>query len=151
MPYNELTEIQRGFLDALREYGNVKDALKHSKMSKQNLYSALRQGKTVFWKEFQKAQRTLEDQLEYSKLSNLESLREIRDLAMSTQDFDMAMKAMKMINDMKGHNAPVKKEVNETKVLIEAKSNDAGVIDMTKPVKRIEDAYDDVDYEDIDG
>ena len=144
-----LTDIQTGFIESLKEYGNVKDALKHSDMSRENLYYSLRNGKTLFWREFQKAAKTLEKDLQYSKLSNLESLRVIRDTCMENGDFDKAMKAIEAINKMAGHFAPAKKEVNNTNVSIQAKIGDNGLIDMTKPNKQISDG-EDTEYEDID-
>lgn len=133
-----LTTNQEGFLESLRQYGNVPDALKHSSMSRENLMMSLRNGRTKFYNEFQKAAKTLEKDLQYSKLSNLESLRIIRDTCMDKEDYTGAMKAIEAINKMAGHFAPTKKEVNTTNLSIEAKVGDDGKIDMTKPVKSVD-------------
>lgn len=144
-----LTKIQEGFLEKLKEYGNVKDAIAHSDMSRENLFYSLRKGRTKFYLEFQKAAQTLEKDLQYSKLSNLESLRVIRDSAMENGEWDTAMKAIDAINKMAGHFAPAKKEVNNTNVSIQAKIGADGKIDMTKPKPQLEDGMD-IEYTEVD-
>ena len=80
-----------------------------------------------------------ERKLEYTKGMNLDTLGSIRDSAFENGDFKTAMEAIKIMNDMKGHKAPVK--VQQTKIDVKA------TIDLTASIDDDNDGFIDVDYE----
>ena len=79
-----------------------------------------------------KALRDYQDELLHSlsvsKAGNLEVAITLRDNAMAENDIKNALAAVKLINDMQGHNAPAKK--------ITTKINVDTVIDLTKEATR---------------
>jgi hypothetical protein len=140
----KLTPLQETFINEVRKKG-LSEA---SSIARELNYTSYHRDKatigTAFYHKLHNLAAEIEADIAVSKGMNLDRLIFIRDNALDSGDFKTAMEAIKIINDMSGHKAPVK--VQQTKVDIKA------TIDLTRPVEDGESqAYLDIDYTEEDG
>jgi hypothetical protein len=141
-----LTPLQEKFIREVKKQGLSRASKVAKEIGYSNYYRDRNTIGTAFYHKLHSVANEIEADIAVSKGMNLERLVEIRDRALENDDFKTAMEAIKIINDMAGHKAPVK--VQKTKIDIKAS------IDLTRPVDE-EDGpkYIDIDYsdEEVDG
>lgn len=134
----ELTELQSTFIERVQREGVYSAARIAREMNYKSYYRDKANEGTAFHRALMDLSTASERKLEYTKGMNLDTLGSIRDAAFEAGDYKMAMEAIKIINDMKGHKAPVK--VQQTKIDVKA------TIDLTASMDD-NDGYIDVGYE----
>lgn len=139
----KLTPLQESFITEVRKRG-LGDA---SKIAKELNYTSYYRDKanvgTAFYYKLHNLAAEIEADIAVSKGMNLERLIQIRDKTLDEGDFKTAMEAIKIINDMAGHKAPVK--VQQTKIDIKAS------IDLTKQPEEDNSGFIDIGYsEDVE-
>jgi len=137
---SELTDLQRTFIERVQNEGLYSAARIAREMNYKSYYRDKANEGTAFHRALMDMSTASERKLEYTKGMNLDTLGHIRDSAFESGDFKMAMEAIKIMNDMKGHKAPVK--VQQTKIDVRA------TIDLTASIDEDNDGFIDVDYED---
>jgi len=135
---SELTELQGTFIERVKEEGLYSAARIAREMNYKSYYRDKANEGTAFHRALLDMSTASERKLEYTKGMNLDTLGHIRDAAFDAGDFKVAMDAIKIMNDMKGHKAPVK--VHQTKIDVKA------TIDLTASIDD-NDGYIDVGYE----
>ena len=135
---SELTDLQSTFIERVKEEGMRASARIARELNYKSFYRDRANEGTAFYRALWELSTASERKLEYSKGMNLETLGHIRDTAFETGDYKMAMEAIKIINDMKGHKAPTK--VQQTKIDVKA------TIDLTASMDE-DSGFIDVDYE----
>lgn len=134
---SELTELQQTFIERVKAEGIYSAARIARELNYKSYYRDKANEGTAFHRTLMEMSTASEKKLEYTKGMNLDTLGHIRDAAFEAGDFKMAMEAIKIINDMKGHKAPVK--VHQTKIDVKA------TIDLTASVDE-DNGFIDVDY-----
>ena len=133
---SELSGLQTEFIKRVSEEGLDKAASISRELGFSSYYRDRQNVGTAFHTELMKMVDMEQKSIEAAKGMNLNKLVAIRDMAMSSGDIKFALEAIKIINNMQGHNAA--KEVKKTKLDITA------TIDLSAPVE------DDAGYIDID-
>ena len=137
-PGSELTELQREFLERIKDEGIESGSKISRELGYTNYYRDRRTEGTAFYREMMKFVESESKSIEAAKGTNLTKLITIRDTALVNGDVKMAMEAIKIINDMQGYKAPTK--VQQTKIDVKA------TIDLTSSAEEDED----IDYIDLD-
>ena len=137
-PASELTELQREFLERIKDEGIESGSKISRELGYTNYYRDRRTEGTAFYREMMKFVESESKSIEAAKGTNLTKLITIRDTALVNGDVKMAMEAIKIINDMQGYKAPTK--VQQTKIDVKA------TIDLTSSKEEDED----IDYIDLD-
>lgn len=137
-PGSELTELQKTFLERIKDEGIESGSKISREIGYTNYYRDRRTEGTAFYREIMKFVESEAKSIEAAKGTNLTKLITIRDTALSNGDVKMAMEAIKIINDMQGYKAPTK--VQQTKIDVKA------TIDLTSSAEEDED----IDYIDLD-
>lgn len=137
-PGSELTELQREFLERIKDEGIESGSKISRELGYTNYYRDRRTEGTAFYREMMKFVESESKSIEAAKGTNLTKLITIRDTALVNGDVKMAMEAIKIINDMQGYKAPTK--VQQTKIDVKA------TIDLTSSKEEDED----IDYIDLD-
>lgn len=136
-PGSELTELQKTFLERIKDEGIESGSKISREIGYTNYYRDRRTEGTAFYREIMKFVESEAKSIEAAKGTNLTKLITIRDTALINGDVKMAMEAIKIINDMQGYKAPTK--VQQTKIDVKA------TIDLTSSNEE-----EDIDYIDID-
>jgi len=137
-PGSELTELQKTFLERIKDEGIESGSKISREIGYTNYYRDRRTEGTAFYREIMKFVESEAKSIEAAKGTNLTKLLTIRDTALANGDVKMAMEAIKIINDMQGYKAPTK--VQQTKIDVKA------TIDLTSTTEEDED----IDYIDLD-
>lgn len=137
-PGSELTELQKTFLERIKDEGIESGSKISREIGYTNYYRDRRTEGTAFYREIMKFVESEAKSIEAAKGTNLTKLITIRDTALANGDVKMAMEAIKIINDMQGYKAPTK--VQQTKIDVKA------TIDLTSSTEEDED----IDYIDLD-
>lgn len=137
-PGSELTELQKTFLERIKDEGIESGSKISREIGYTNYYRDRRTEGTAFYREIMKFVESEAKSIEAAKGTNLTKLITIRDTALVNGDVKMAMEAIKIINDMQGYKAPTK--VQQTKIDVKA------TIDLTSSAEEDED----IDYIDLD-
>jgi len=137
-PGSELTELQKTFLERIKDEGIESGSKISREIGYTNYYRDRRTEGTAFYREIMKFVESEAKSIEAAKGTNLTKLITIRDTALANGDVKMAMEAIKIINDMQGYKAPTK--VQQTKIDVKA------TIDLTSSAEEDED----IDYIDLD-
>ena len=137
-PGSELTELQKTFLERIKDEGIESGSKISREIGYTNYYRDRRTEGTAFYREIMKFVESEAKSIEAAKGTNLSKLISIRDAALANGDMKVAMEAIKIINDMQGYKAPTK--VEQTKLDIKA------TIDLTEPNEDSD--FIDIDYAD---
>ena len=133
-----LTDLQTTFIERVRNEGLFSASRIAREMNYKSYYRDKANEGTAFHRALMDMSTASERKLEYTKGMNLDTLGHIRDSAFEAGDFKLAMDAIKIMNDMKGHKAPV--QVHQTKIDVKA------TIDLTAPMDDDNNGFIDVDY-----
>lgn len=142
----QLTPLQEKFIQEVRKQGLSRASKVAKEIGYSNYYRDKNTIGTAFYHKLHNLASEVEADIAISKGMNLERLVEIRDRSLEGDDFKTAMEAIKIINDMAGHKAPIR--VQKTKIDIKAS------IDLTRPVDEEESPrYIDIGYteDEVDG
>lgn len=133
-----LTDLQTTFIERVRNEGLFSASRIAREMNYKSYYRDKANEGTAFHRALMDMSTASERKLEYTKGMNLDTLGHIRDSAFEAGDFKLAMDAIKIMNDMKGHKAPV--QVHQTKIDVKA------TIDLTASMDDDNNGFIDVDY-----
>lgn len=121
---SELSGKQKNFIERVAAEGLDNAASIARDMNYTSYYRDRRNVGTAFYRELMSLVEAEQKSIEAAKGMNLNKLIAIRDTAIANGEMKIALDAIKIINDMQGHKAPIKTE--QTKIDITA------TIDLTK-------------------
>lgn len=131
----QLSELQEQFIERVEQEGVANAPAIARELNYTSFYRDRRNAGTAFHTALTKLVNEEANSIEAAKGMNISTLIQIREMAIATGDFKLAMEAIKIINDMQGYKAPTK--VEQTRVDITA------TIDLTRKTE-------DIDYLDAD-